>query len=80
MTGTPLDTVAKYRGRVWRKIIDKQDLHQYDRSKLISNRLVGGRMEITSVSDSNPDGTFEAAEPTLEDVYFNVVGNSLIGA
>jgi ABC-type multidrug transport system ATPase subunit len=80
MTGTPMETVAKYRGRVWRKMIDKQDLSKYNREQLVSNRLVAGKMEITSVSDSNPDGTFEAAEATLEDVYFNVVGNSLIGA
>lgn len=80
MTGTPQETVAKYRGKIWRKMIDKNELNQYDKSKLISNRLVTGKMEITSVSDSNPDGTFEPAEPTLEDVYFSVVGNSLVGA
>ena len=80
MTGTPQETVAKYRGRIWRKMIDKNELNQYDKGKLISNRLVTGKMEITSVSDTNPDGTFEPADPTLEDVYFSVVGNSLVGA
>ncbi|MCW3124375.1 MAG: transporter ATP-binding protein [Bacteroidetes bacterium] len=80
MTGTPLETVAKYRGRVWKKLIEKHDLHQYDANQLVSNRLVAGKMEITSVSDFNPDGTFEPTEPTLEDVYFTVVGNSLVGA
>jgi ABC-type multidrug transport system ATPase subunit len=80
MTGTPQATVAKYRGRIWRKLIDKQDLDKYANSQLVSNRLVTGRMEITAVSDTNPDGSFEPAEPTLEDVYFSVVGNSLIGA
>lgn len=80
MTGTPQETVAKYRGKIWRKMIDKNELNQYDRSKLVSNRLVTGKMEITSVSDTNPDGTFQPAEPTLEDVYFSVVGNSLVGA
>ncbi|MBS1594150.1 MAG: ABC transporter ATP-binding protein [Bacteroidetes bacterium] len=80
MTGTPLATVASYRGRVWKKLIDKHELSQYDRTSLVSNRLVAGKMEITAVSDSNPDGSFEVAEPTLEDVYFSVVGNSLVGA
>jgi hypothetical protein len=72
--------VAKYRGRIWRKLIDKNELGNYAGSQLVSNRLVAGKMEITSLSDTNPDGTFEPAEPTLEDVYFSVVGNSLIGA
>lgn len=80
MTGTPQETVAKYRGKIWRKMIDKNELNTYDRSTLVSNRLVTGKMEITSVSDTNPDGTFEPADPTLEDVYFSVVGNSLVGA
>lgn len=80
MTGTPLDTVASYRGRVWKKLIDKHELSHYDPARLVSNRLVAGKMEITAVSDTNPDGTFEVAEPTLEDVYFSVVGNSLVGA
>ncbi len=80
MTGTPLATVASYRGRVWKKLIEKHELSLYDRTSLVSNRLVAGKMEITAVSDTNPDGTFEIAEPTLEDVYFSVVGNSLVGA
>lgn len=80
LTGTPQEAVARYKGKVWRKMIAKNELNQYDRENLVANRLVTGRMEITSVSDTNPDGTFEPAEPTLEDVYFTVVGNSLVGA
>lgn len=79
MTGTPHQAVDAYRGRVWKKIIDEQELGNYTQYNLVSNRLVAGKMEITSVNTGNPDGTFVSAEPTLEDVYFTVVGNSLVG-
>jgi ABC-type multidrug transport system ATPase subunit len=79
MTATPQQAVDSYRGRVWKKVIDKHELNKYTHYQLVSNRLVGGKMEITSVSGTNPDGTFSIAEPTLEDIYFDVVGNSLVG-
>jgi len=79
MTGTPQQAVDSYRGRVWKKLIEKHELSNYTKFNLVSNRLVAGKMEITCVSDENPEGTFVSAEPTLEDVYFTVVGNSLVG-
>jgi ABC-type multidrug transport system ATPase subunit len=79
MTGTPQQAVDSYRGKVWKKLIDKQELGYYIQFNLVSNRLVAGKMEVTCVSDENPDGTFASSEPTLEDVYFTVVGNSLVG-
>ncbi len=79
MTGTPQQAVDSYRGRVWKKLIGKNELSNYTQYNLVSNRLVTGKMEITCVSDTNPDGSFASAEPTLEDVYFTVVGNSLVG-
>ena len=79
MTGTPQQAVDAYRGRVWKKLIDKSELGNYTQFNLVSNRLVAGKMEITSISSENPGGAFEPAEPTLEDVYFTVVGNSLVG-
>jgi ABC-2 type transport system ATP-binding protein len=80
MTGTPQQAVDSYRGKMWKKLIDKHELKNYTKFNLVSNRLVMGKMEITCVSDQNPDGAFTASEPTLEDVYFTVVGNSLVGA
>jgi len=79
MTGTPQKAVDSYRGRVWKKLIAKNELDQYTKYNLVSNRLVTGKMEITSVNNENPDGTFVSAEPTLEDVYFTVVGDSVVG-
>jgi ABC-type multidrug transport system ATPase subunit len=80
MTGTPLDAVARYKGKIWKKMIDKNELSRYTDQHLVSNRLVGGKMEITAVSDSNPDSTFQSVEPNLEDVYFTVVANTTVGA
>ena len=79
MTGTPQQAVDSYKGRVWKKLIDKNELNNYTQYNLVSNRLVTGKMEVTCVSGQNPDGTFTASEPTLEDIYFTVVGNSLVG-
>jgi ABC-2 type transport system ATP-binding protein len=79
MTGTPQKAVDSYRGKIWKKLIDKHELSNYTQFNLVSNRLVAGKMEVTCVSDQNPDGSFTSIEPTLEDVYFTVVGNSLVG-
>ncbi|MEE4301276.1 MAG: ABC transporter ATP-binding protein [Pseudomonadales bacterium] len=69
--GVPAELVAAYRGRMWQRLVEDEadggDLGEG--ARLISTALSGGRLQLRVVADAAPAG-FEAAEPTLEDVYF----------
>ncbi len=68
--GEPQALIAELRGRIWRASIDKADLPALRASqRVISSRLSGGRTIVHVEAAAAPSG-FEAAEPTLEDVYF----------
>ena len=75
--GAPVDLVAKLKGRIWKKIIDKTELEaakaQY---KVISTRLLAGRTVIHILSDDNPGNGFTPVEGGLEDVYFSTLSTT----
>jgi len=69
--GSPIDAIAAVEGKVWKKRIAKTELEEYRKSfSIISERLIAGRPEITVLSDSQPDSSFEQTQADLEDVYF----------
>jgi ABC-2 type transport system ATP-binding protein len=70
----PLHAVAKLRGRIWQRVVDKDALATMEREhSVVSTRLLGGRRLVRIESDFQPNG-FEPAEPNLEDVYFLAMG------
>lgn len=72
--GAPADLVAKLKGRIWKKIIDKSELESAKaRYKVISTRLLAGRTVIHILSDDNPGDDFGPVEGGLEDVYFSTL-------
>jgi ABC-2 type transport system ATP-binding protein len=76
----PLQAIEELRGRIWRKIIDRDQLPgQEERYRVISSRLLVGRTVIHVSSDGLPDDGFTPVEPDLEDVYFSAM-HGLIGA
>ena len=67
----PLQAVAALQGRIWRRLVDKQDLPACERDyAIISTRMLAGRTLVHAISDEAPGNGFEPAEPDLEDVYF----------
>ena len=75
--GEPEKTIAGMRGKVWKKVIAKADLTQYETElRVISTHLVGGKTVIHVISDSIPDPTFTEVSPDLEDVYFHTLKQS----
>ena len=67
----PEEAIGSMRGRVWRKVIDRDQLESYrQRYQVLSNRLNVGRTAIRILHETDPDDGFTAAEPNLEDVYF----------
>jgi ABC-2 type transport system ATP-binding protein len=70
----PLRAVADLKGRVWRRVIAKEDLPALEREHaVISTKLLAGRTLVRIYSASRPDVGFDAAEPDLEDVYFSAM-------
>ena len=66
----PLRAVADLVGRIWRRVVSKQELFALEREHaVISTKLLAGRTVVRVFGDGAPPG-FEAAEPCLEDVYF----------
>ena len=71
VTGNPSALVADMQGKVWEKLIDKQELDQYKQNfNVISTQLKAGQTQIHVFSENEPDSSFEASKTTLEDVYF----------
>jgi ABC-type multidrug transport system ATPase subunit len=74
----PLRAVEKLRGRIWRRIIAKDELPTLEREHaVISTKLLAGRTLVRVHSDGMPGGGFEHAEPDLEDVYFSTMAGRI---
>jgi ABC-type multidrug transport system ATPase subunit len=70
-TGDPLRLAAELRGRIWQKLIGKDERAAYQaKYRVISTQLRAGRTLIHVHSESRPEESFQAVEPDLEDVYF----------
>ncbi len=72
--GNPSQLVKGIEGKVWSKMIKKQDVAAYRKAfKVISTKLVSGETQIRVISDSVPEQGFDRVDPSLEDLYFATV-------
>ena len=72
--GFPLQAVAAMRGRIWRRVIEKTELHELKRAQsVISTKLLAGRTVVRVHSATSPGAGFDFVEPELEDVYFSTM-------
>ena len=70
----PLRAVADLGGRIWRRVITKEELSAVAREyAVISTKLLAGRTVVRVYSDGSPGADFEPAPPDLEDVYFSTM-------
>ncbi|HEX6087763.1 MAG TPA: ABC transporter ATP-binding protein [Thermoanaerobaculia bacterium] len=70
----PLRAVAEMHGRVWERVVAKEELPAIERDHdLLSTKLLSGRTLVRVCSDTQPSPAFHAAEPDLQDVYFSVM-------
>ena len=73
--GNPEDVIGRVAGSVWRKVIGKDELAEYEsRYRVISRRLIAGKPVVTIYQDTDPGEGFEAIAADLEDAYFHAVG------
>jgi ABC-type multidrug transport system ATPase subunit len=74
--GEPEPAIADLEGQIWRKTVTKDTLPDHEAEyDVLSTKLVAGRPVIRVHSDEPPHGSFEPAEPDLEDVYFTRMKN-----
>lgn len=69
---TPKEAVHALQGQIWTKVIERDDLEAYsDKFNVISSNFnQDNTLNIRVHSAAQPDETFSAKEPELEDVYF----------
>lgn len=69
--GNPEEFINAINGKVWKKIIHKNELNEYqNRYKIISTQLQAGKLSLKVLSNENPQNGFTHSAPDLEDVYF----------
>lgn len=77
-TGTPTAALQQLQGKVWRKLIERDEKATYQANfTVISDKMVGGKPQIHVLSDTQPEEGFVAVAPNLEDVFFTTINHSL---
>jgi ABC-type multidrug transport system ATPase subunit len=69
--GAPAHLIDSLQGRVWRKIIGRDELDPLRAShQVIATRLLAGRTVVHVLAEASPGDGFSATSAGLEDVYF----------
>ena len=75
--GAPAALVGALRGRLYRARAARSESAPIpDGARLIRRFLVSGAVAVTVMSDQHPGAPFEAAEPTLDDVFAECTGDA----
>jgi ABC-2 type transport system ATP-binding protein len=76
LSGKPTQTIENMKGKIWMKLIDKEQLSDHKTAfKVISTKVVEGKIQIHVFSESQPDTSFTSMNADLEDVYFATITN-----
>ncbi len=76
-TGAPSDALETLNGKIWQKVITKEEIDDYQkRFQVISRKLVAGKPIIHILSKDQPGNGFQPANPGLEDVFFTKIMNT----
>ncbi len=74
LRGNPLQVLDDIQGKIWKKIITKEELPEYKKNfQVISDKRISGHPEIHVFSNTQPAEGFASIEPDLEDVYFSII-------
>jgi ABC-type multidrug transport system ATPase subunit len=74
----PLRAVDDLRGRIWRRVISKQELPQLERERaVISTKLLAGKTVARVYGAIPPSPDYDPVEPDLEDVYFSTMSGHI---
>jgi ABC-type multidrug transport system ATPase subunit len=71
----PLRAVETMQGRVWQRLVAKDELPSIERDyAVLSTKLLGGKTVVRVYAETQPASSFHSVEPELHDVYFSVMG------
>lgn len=74
LSGKPTQTIGDMNGKIWSKLIDKEQLTEHKNNfKVISTKVVEGKIQIHVYYPTQPDATFNPVTADLEDVYFATI-------
>lgn len=74
LSGRPQDTITDMDGKIWMKLIDKEELADHRKEyRVISTKVAEGRIQIHVFSETQPGPAFQAITADLEDVYFKTI-------
>lgn len=74
----PLQAVAGIHGRIWRRVVARDELPAVQRDHgVISTTLLGGRTVVHVYDQASPGPGFEPTEPDLTDVYFSTMAGHI---
>jgi len=77
LTGDPMRVMDDLNGRIWKKLINKDELLEYQlQYNVISSRLFAGKTLVHIFHETRPDYSFESVRPDLEDVYFSQISQT----
>ncbi len=69
--GAPEQLIAKIKGKVWRKKVEKVDVASLKaKHRVLSTRLLMGGVIVSILNNSAPETGFTSEDPDLEDAYF----------
>jgi ABC-type multidrug transport system ATPase subunit len=76
--GHPAQLTSQLEGKIWKKIIDKNDLPLISsKFDVISTKLKAGKTQVHILTDEDlSEAGFEKVTPDLEDVYFSTLFNT----
>jgi ABC-2 type transport system ATP-binding protein len=76
LSGKPTQTIDNMKGKIWMKMIDKEQLTEHKNAfKVISTKIVEGKIQVHVFSEVQPDTAFLPVHADLEDVYFSTIAN-----
>ncbi len=76
LSGKPAQTIEDTKGKIWMKLIDKEQLTEHKANfKVISTKVVDGKIQIHVFNSVQVDASFAPVSADLEDVYFATITN-----
>ncbi len=77
--GKPSALIKSLEGKIWTKKISKNNLISHKKAfNIISTKLVAGMTQIRVIAKNQPEASFKAIAPNLEDYYFSSIQQASI--